>query len=121
MSSPKKPLRVGIAGATVLALLAVPTLTYAFDKRIANDVQHFIDCAQWIWHDTAKWKANCQPSRPVTPMEGPSPNQTFWAPPSSTVTSSSVPVVVISSSSSSAPSDPCSGSSPPLSCLSSNR
>ena len=74
MKAPNKPYRVGLAGLAVIALIAVPTLTYAFDERIVRDVRHFIECAQLQWSDPEAWRANCQPGNPGPAIEPPIPN-----------------------------------------------
>ena len=74
MNAPRKPYRVGLAGLAVIALITVPTLTYAFDERIVRDVRHFIECAQLQWSDPEAWRESCQPGNPGPVLEPPIPN-----------------------------------------------
>lgn len=88
MPAPKSRYRLGMAGAAVIALLAMPTAAVAVDDETAAQIKHYFDCLTWLLTDLPKHEAFCTPARPFeipeskpssAPMLGPIISPSAWS------------------------------------------
>ena len=72
MTEFRKSTRIGAAALSVAVLLALPTAAAAWDRRVSEGWDHFVECVGWVWWFTyiPSYEAYCLPPRPPEYMEG---------------------------------------------------
>jgi hypothetical protein len=89
MTKFRKSTRLGAAALSVLMLVTLPTVAVAWDRRVEEGWDHFVECVGWLWWftDIPSYEAYCLPPRvpeypegATTPQGGAPPSSSYEPP-----------------------------------------